>query len=147
MRKRKSDLCKTNVREKTAVRGIGGDDVAEANWPSIAVHETTPSLFSPLTSHMADIDNMERQRVIREAKQEDEWEQRARAIERQEATVHHLKVEEEKRQREKRLFQDKVSAIASLYTLPYTFYCCRFNGHRLSQLNGTEVPEPQIITK
>ena len=49
------------------------------------------------------IDNRERERVIRQAKREEEWEQRAQAIERQEQTVHHLKVEEELRQREKRL--------------------------------------------
>ena len=66
------------------------------------------SPFAPLLRSPVDIDNRERERVIRQAKQEEEWEQRARAIERQEATVHHLKVEEEKRQREKRLFQDKM---------------------------------------
>ena len=53
------------------------------------------------------IDNMERQRVIREAKRDEEWEQRARQIESEEQTIHHLKVEEQKRQREKRLLEDK----------------------------------------
>ena len=50
---------------------------------------------------------MERQRVIRKAKQEDEWEVRARQIEAEEQTIHHLKVEEEKKKREERLRQDK----------------------------------------
>ena len=54
------------------------------------------------------MDNMERQRVIRQAKQEEEWEVRARQIEAEEQTVYHLKKEEEKKAKEKRLFQDKM---------------------------------------
>ena len=57
---------------------------------------------------------MERQRVIREAKQEDEWEVRARQIEAEEATLHHLQVEEAKRKKEKRMFEDKVKLVMRL---------------------------------
>ena len=53
------------------------------------------------------MDNLERQRVVREAKRDEEWEVRARKVDDAEATVHHLKVEEEKRQKEKRLKADK----------------------------------------
>ena len=54
------------------------------------------------------IDNAERQRVVREAKRDEEWEVRARQIEAEEATLHHLKVEQAKRDKEKRLMQDKM---------------------------------------
>ena len=55
-----------------------------------------------------DIDNRELERVKREAKREEEWERRAQAIDREEATVvHHLKVEETKKKKEKRLKADK----------------------------------------
>jgi hypothetical protein len=53
------------------------------------------------------MDNAEHQRVVREAKRDEEWEVRAREIERAEQTIHHLKVEEEKRLKEKRLQADK----------------------------------------
>ena len=58
------------------------------------------------------INNRELERVKREAKRDEEWEQRARQIEAEEATLHHMKVEEEKRKKEKRLKQDKVSGPA-----------------------------------
>ena len=54
------------------------------------------------------LDNREIERIHREARQEQEWEDRAQAIDRQEATIHHLKVEEEKKKKERRLFQDKM---------------------------------------
>ena len=53
------------------------------------------------------IDNRELERVKREAKRDEEWEVRARQVEDEEQTLHHLKVEEKKRQKEKRLKADK----------------------------------------
>ena len=47
--------------------------------------------------------------MVREAKRDEEWEQRARQIEQEEQTLHHLKVEEAKKKKEKRMFEDKVN--------------------------------------
>ena len=53
------------------------------------------------------IDNAELHRVKREAKQEEEWEQRARRIEEHEQTLHHLKVEEAKAKKERQMREDR----------------------------------------
>ena len=47
-----------------------------------------------------DLEFGELERVMREAKRDEEWEQRARQIEAEELTLHHMKVEEEKRKKE-----------------------------------------------
>ena len=44
---------------------------------------------------------------MREAKRDEEWEVRARQVDDAEATIHHLKVEEAKAEKEKRLLADK----------------------------------------
>ena len=58
--------------------------------------------------HLADIDNRELERVKRQAKQEEEWEQRALAQEREEDTIKTMQHKEKMAAKERRIREDQI---------------------------------------